>query len=147
MDALRGGHQAVGEAHAPGKVGGDAVVSVAGDEAAEAAHAVAYGGGGSGEVEHPDGANLTRAPLPQEGEYAENQAAVPGEAFALKDMLAGGVGDVPELRPDDPNDGYDRDDTDGIGIESPANEVAVQHPAGADRRKPEKKSEGADGKV
>src|SRR5271170_2145737 len=147
MNTLRGRHQTVRKAHAPREFGGDAIVSVAGDETAQTAHSVADCGGGSGEVEHPDCANLGRASLPQQGEYAKDKAAKPGKAFALEDMLAGSVGDMPKFRPDDPNDGDDRDDTDGVGIQSPANEVAVQHPTGADCREPQKKSEGTDGKM
>ena len=84
----------LGHVHAPGQRGVDAVVAVAGGEAADAADAVADGGGGGGEVEHAQPAEaragdvfsgpLKRATRPChiEGDDAGDQAAEPGEAGA-----------------------------------------------------------------
>jgi hypothetical protein len=84
--------EAVGQVDSPGEGGVDAVVAVAGGEAADASDAVADGGGGGGEVKHAEGAyagtlgaferafEVGGVALPGEGGDAGEETSEPGEA-------------------------------------------------------------------
>lgn len=151
VDALVDGVNAVGKAHAPGKRGGDAVASVAGEEAADASDAVADGGGGGGEIEDAKTADAGAAALNDERGESEGESAEPGEAGLIPEDgpahfadVGWGVKNVPELCADDAGDDGEGDHSDGIGVEPEAAEVALHDESCSDRGAPEEQAEGGD---
>ena len=158
---------------APGEGGVDAVVAVAGGEAADATDAVADGSGGGGEVQHAKGSAMaTKAvwlgdvALEHEHGDAGKQAAEPGEAglepvqeveqnvsgvvdAGEEDLLPGELefADVfelmPELGADDAGEDDHGDDVEGVGVDAVANEVSVQHDGAGDGGEPEEEAEGS----
>jgi hypothetical protein len=161
------GADAVGHVDAPGERGVDAVVAVAGGEAADAANAVADGCGGGGEVEHTQGGVASAqavgpgdVALEHEHGNAGEQAAVPGESGLepaqqveqdVAGMVAAGhendspcafeVANVLEFVPafgaDDACNHDHRDDVEGVGVYAVADEVPVQDNRAADGCEPE----------
>jgi len=138
--------EAVHHVDAPGEGGVDAVVAVAGEQAADAADAVSDRGGRGGEVQHAEGGavageavGLGEDALIHEHGDAGEQASIPGEAGLEPveeveedlgevmeargdDVAPGGlhVGDifefVPELGADDAGEDDHGDDAEGVGV-------------------------------
>ena len=150
-----------------GRVVFDAVVAVAGEQAADAAYTITYSRGGGGEVQHAKGgamAGETVGPgedaLVHEHGDAGEQAAVPGKAglepvqeveedlggvmnAGSDDFAPGGlhVGDVlelvPELGADDAGEHDHGDDAERVGVRAVADEILVEDDGAADSGEPE----------
>lgn len=166
--------EAVHHVDAPGEGGVDAVVAIAGEQAADAADTVADGGGRGGEVEHAKGGaaageavGFREDTLVHEHGDGGEQAAVPGKAglepvkeveedlggvmdAGEEDVAPGGdeVGDglelMPELGADDAGEDDHGDDVEGVGVAAVADEVFVQDDDAADGGQPEHEAEGSD---
>ncbi len=159
---------------APGEGGVDAVVAVAGEQAANAADAIADGGGGGCEVEHTEGGSaageavgLRSDALVHEHGDAGEQTTVPREAglepveeveedfggvmdAGEEDVTPCGteVGDalelVPELSSYDTGKNDHGNDVQCVGIGAVADEILVQQDGPRDGRQPEHQAEGTD---
>jgi len=159
--------------NAPGEGGVDAVVAVAGEQAADATDAVADGSGGGGEVEHAEGGAMAgeavgfgEDALVHEHGDAGEQAAVPREAglkpvqeveedlgevmeAGSEDLTPGGlhVGNVfelvPELGADNAGEYHHGDDAEGVGVRAIADEIFVQDDGAADSGEPEHQAKGS----
>ena len=80
-----GGHDAVGETHAPRQQSGPAVITVAAEQAADAADGVADGGGRRANVKELEERKLKMARQKNERENSAQKAAEPGKAVARKE--------------------------------------------------------------
>jgi len=149
VDTREGGLNSVGEAHGPGKRGGDAVAAIAGEKTADSSDAIADGGGRCGQIESAQGADAGPPALKQEGGDAEKQAAVPGEAGRIPENVPAvlaeldwGVDDVPELGADDAEEGSDGDHPHSVGVDGGALEAAVHDDGGGYGGEPQHEPEG-----
>ncbi len=165
--------EAVGHVDSPRKRGVDAVVAVAGEQAADTSDAVADGGGGSSKVQHADAGSIAGEAigarddaLVEEHGDGGDEASVPGKAGLEpvqeveenlhgmvnargEDIAPGGdqVGDalefVPELGADDAGEDDHDDDIEGVSIRTVANEVFVQDNDAADGGQPKHQAKGS----
>lgn len=131
------------KAHAPGQGGGRAVVTVAREQAADTADAVAERRGGGAGVEHFENGNFVVARQPDEGGEAGDEPSEPSKTI-LTENLAEGIGEefarrlqsVVELCADNAREARDGDEhfgerRAGIG-DAAAGEVGAQGVIGGD---------------
>ena len=88
VNSLGGGDQAMGKTHAPGQGCRFAVVTVAGEQAADASDSVAERGGRGAGIQHLKERNVSAARDPDKGGYPGDQTAEPGKSV-LADEFAG----------------------------------------------------------
>jgi len=140
LDAsLRGRNNAVGKAHAPGKIGGSAVVTIAGKKAADTTDGVTERGGGSAGVEElPEGELDAMAKINHGAEAAE-ESTEPGEAVAGEDEcdgmgeeFGGRFKEMVELGASDACKAGDSDHAEGVGLQAAADEIGVKNVGGED---------------
>ena len=86
MNALRGRHQSVGETHAPGQRRGNAVIAVAGNQAADAADAVAQGRGGRGHVQHQQHLHAIAPRQQDQRDESADHRAEPGKPHGAEEQ-------------------------------------------------------------
>ncbi len=148
-DAGERGLNAVGEGHAPGHGGGDAVAAVSGEEAADAADAVTDGGGGGGEVKGANGSDAGAPALNEERADAKDESAEPGEAGRIPEdgpafftEFEGCVENVPEFGSHDACDDGNGDHTGCVGVDFAALEAAVKDEGGGDGGEPKHEAKG-----
>ena len=77
-----GGNQAIRKRHAPGKMCWLAVVAIAGDEAADAAHRVSHGCREAGNIQHGEHVHAVAPGNDQQRGNAGDEASKPGKATA-----------------------------------------------------------------
>ena len=151
MDGHEDGVDAMGEAHAPGQAGGDAIAAVSREKAADAPDAVAQCRCGSRQIQHAQAADASPDTLQDQGGDAEDQAAKPGKASripehspALIAEFRRSIDDVPDFGADDAGDHRECHHPDRVRGDSSTAEVAIQNETGKDCCQPEHESKGRD---
>jgi hypothetical protein len=134
MNFLGGGNNSIWKAHAPRQRGGNAVVTVTGDEAADAAESVADCGGGRGNVKHLKDGHFVVARDQDKGDCSANCSAGESESHGAEKLgprigekFLGSFQIKINAGADESGESGDADDYVGIGGEAAAFEILLHH--------------------
>ena len=151
MHAFGGRHQAVREAHAPGKRSGRTVVTVAGDQAADTANAIAEGRGGRGYIEHQQDLHAVVAGEQNQRGKSTKQSAKPRKTSraekqrqGISEKFRGTFQQMVETRTRKAGEAGDADDAFRVHLEGAAAEVGAHDEKRADQARRDHQAVGAE---